>query len=205
MLFIRSQTTRSVFKCQFTASRLPGFVLRSPIPQAPFKAFGGPLQPAVRAMSTQEYKVKDLSKIELKNGQKQEVELEGIEGGKVLLVKVKDEVHAMSANCTHYGAPLKLGVLTGDGRLTCAWHGGTNNGQPNTICSGYILTHSSQLASTSAPATSRMRQLLIPSQSSRSSRSPTACTSKVRRPQSRLADGSLTSSASLKAKRAWSL
>lgn len=71
----------------------------------------------------QEYKLKGLSSIDLKNGQKQEVEVEGIENGKVLLVKLKDEVHAMSPNCTHYGAPLKLGVVTGDGRLTCAWHG----------------------------------------------------------------------------------
>ncbi|KAK4989616.1 Apoptosis-inducing factor 1 [Elasticomyces elasticus] len=70
-----------------------------------------------------EYKLKGLTSIDLKNGQKQEAEVEGIEGGKVLLVKVKDEIHAMSANCTHYGAPLKLGVVTGEGRLTCAWHG----------------------------------------------------------------------------------
>ena len=52
------------------------------------------------------------------------MEVEGIEGGKVLLVKVKDEVHAMSPNCTHYGAPLVKGVVTGEGRLTCPWHGG---------------------------------------------------------------------------------
>ncbi len=72
----------------------------------------------------QEFKLKDLTSIEMKNGEKKEVEVEGIENGKVLLVKANDEVHALSANCTHYGAPLKLGVVTGDGRLTCAWHGG---------------------------------------------------------------------------------
>jgi len=71
-----------------------------------------------------EYKLKGLTSIDLKNGQKQEAEIEGIENGKVLLAKVKDELHAMSANCTHYGAPLKLGVITGEGRITCAWHGG---------------------------------------------------------------------------------
>ena len=70
-----------------------------------------------------EYKLKGLSSIDLKNGQKQECEVEGIEGGKVLLLKVKDEIHATSANCTHYGAPLVKGVITGDGRLTCPWHG----------------------------------------------------------------------------------
>lgn len=72
----------------------------------------------------QEYKLKGLSTLDLKSGEKREVEVDGIENGKVLLVKVGDETHAMSPNCTHYGAPLKLGVLTPDGRLTCAWHGG---------------------------------------------------------------------------------
>jgi len=70
-----------------------------------------------------EFKLKGLTSIDLKNGQKQECEVEGIEGGKVLLVKVEGEVHAMNANCTHYGAPLVKGVVTGDGRLTCPWHG----------------------------------------------------------------------------------
>jgi nitrite reductase/ring-hydroxylating ferredoxin subunit len=73
----------------------------------------------------QEFKLKGLSKLDLKNGDKVEAEVEGIEGGKVVLVKVKDQVHALNANCTHFGAPLKNGVLTSDGRLTCPWHGGT--------------------------------------------------------------------------------
>jgi nitrite reductase/ring-hydroxylating ferredoxin subunit len=72
----------------------------------------------------QEFKLKDLTSIDLQNGQKLEAEVEGIEEGKVLLVKVKDELHALSPKCTHYGAPMKLGVVTGEGRLTCAWHGG---------------------------------------------------------------------------------
>ncbi|KAI9888197.1 MAG: hypothetical protein M1820_010241 [Bogoriella megaspora] len=76
---------------------------------------------------SQEFKLKDLTSVDLKNGQKQEAEVEGIENGKVLLVKVKDELHALSPNCTHYGAPLKLGVVTGEGRLTCAWHGACFN------------------------------------------------------------------------------
>lgn len=71
-----------------------------------------------------EYKLKDLSSLDLKNGDKVEAEVEGIEGGKVLLVKLDDKVHAMNANCTHYGAPLKNGILTPEGRLTCPWHGG---------------------------------------------------------------------------------
>ncbi|KAF2470980.1 uncharacterized protein BDR25DRAFT_303551 [Lindgomyces ingoldianus] len=71
----------------------------------------------------QEFKLKGITSLSLKNGDKQEVEVEGVEGGKVLLSKVQDQVFATSANCTHYGAPLKLGVLTGEGRLTCPWHG----------------------------------------------------------------------------------
>ena len=72
----------------------------------------------------QQYKLKGISKCDLKDGEKREVEVDGIEGAKVLLLQSKGKTHAMSANCTHYGAPLKLGVLTPDGRLTCAWHGG---------------------------------------------------------------------------------
>ena len=74
----------------------------------------------------QEHKLKDLSSLDLKIGEKREVEVEGIENGKVLLAKVGSKIHALSANCTHYGAPLKNGVLTPDGRLTCPWHGGMN-------------------------------------------------------------------------------
>ena len=72
----------------------------------------------------QEFRLKNLDKLDLKDLDKVEVEVEGIEGGKVLLLKVGEEVHALNANCTHYGAPLKNGVLTPEGRLTCPWHGG---------------------------------------------------------------------------------
>ena len=70
-----------------------------------------------------EYKLKGLTGVNLKNGQKQEVEVEGIDQGKILLAKLNNEVHALSPKCTHYGAPLVKGVLTPDGRLTCPWHG----------------------------------------------------------------------------------
>ena len=73
----------------------------------------------------QEFKLKGWSSVDLKNGQKEEAEVEGIEGGKVIVLKVKDEIHALNANCTHYGAPLVKGVITGEGRLTCPWHGGS--------------------------------------------------------------------------------
>lgn len=75
----------------------------------------------------QEFKLKDVTSLQLKNGEKKECEVEGVEGGKVLLLKVQDKVHATSSNCTHYGAPLAKGVLTPEGRLTCPWHGACFN------------------------------------------------------------------------------
>jgi apoptosis-inducing factor 3 len=39
------------------------------------------------------------------------------EDGKVLLSRLGDKIHATSAYCTHYGAPLAKGVLTSDGRV----------------------------------------------------------------------------------------
>ncbi|KAI9810230.1 MAG: hypothetical protein M1827_006364 [Pycnora praestabilis] len=75
----------------------------------------------------QEYKLKGITSLDLKQGDKQEVEVEGVENGKVLLVNSQGKVHAMSSKCTHYGAPLKLGVVTGDNRITCAWHGACFN------------------------------------------------------------------------------
>lgn len=56
--------------------------------------------------------------------EKVECEVDGLEGGKVLVLRFNDQVHAMSPRCTHYGAPLKNGVVAPDGRLTCPWHGG---------------------------------------------------------------------------------
>ncbi|KAH8808040.1 hypothetical protein F5884DRAFT_821504 [Xylogone sp. PMI_703] len=70
-----------------------------------------------------EYKLAGISSLNLKPGEKQEVEVEGIEEGKVLLLNVGGKHTALGAKCTHYGAPLVKGVLTGDGRLTCPWHG----------------------------------------------------------------------------------
>jgi nitrite reductase/ring-hydroxylating ferredoxin subunit len=74
-------------------------------------------------MAQQQHKLKIPSE-DLKNGEKREVEVEGFDETKVLLVKVAHKYHALSPRCTHYGAPLVKGILTGDGRLTCPWHGG---------------------------------------------------------------------------------
>ncbi|KAJ6631031.1 flavoprotein [Mycena sp. CBHHK59/15] len=55
-----------------------------------------------------------LPEAELKDGQMKEV---AFGTGKVLLSRLGDKVHATSAFCTHYGAPLAKGVLTADGRV----------------------------------------------------------------------------------------
>lgn len=78
-----------------------------------------------RIANMSSYKVKDLTSLaSLGKGEKKEVELEGIEDGKVLLCNVGGKVSAVGSKCTHYGAPLVKGVLTSDGRITCPWHGG---------------------------------------------------------------------------------
>lgn len=46
---------------------------------------------------------------------RKQVDFEG--EGKVLLYRLSDKIHATSAFCTHYGAPLAKGVLTADGRI----------------------------------------------------------------------------------------
>ncbi|PYH90366.1 AIF-like mitochondrial oxidoreductase [Aspergillus ellipticus CBS 707.79] len=76
----------------------------------------------------QEYKLKHITSLaDIKDLDKLEVEVEGIQDGKVLLVNYDGQVHAMTPKCTHYGAPLKLGVVAPDGRITCPWHGACFN------------------------------------------------------------------------------
>ncbi|KAF9532595.1 flavoprotein [Crepidotus variabilis] len=72
-----------------------------------------------------------LEESELKDGQMKEVAFEG--EGKVLLSRIGDKIHATSAFCTHYGAPLAKGILTSDGRVVCPWHGACFN-----VCNGDI-------------------------------------------------------------------
>lgn len=89
----------------------------------------------------QEYKIKDLSSLDLLPGAKKEVEVEGIENGKVLLVNVKGKIQAVGAKCTHYGAPLVKGVLTSEGRLTCPWHGACFNAKTGDVEDAPALDH----------------------------------------------------------------
>ncbi|KAH7927971.1 hypothetical protein BV22DRAFT_1031309 [Leucogyrophana mollusca] len=69
---------------------------------------------------------------DLNDGQMKEVDFDG-EGGKVVVYRLGDNVHATSAFCTHYGANLAKGVLTADGRVVCPWHGACFN-----VCTGDI-------------------------------------------------------------------
>ncbi|KAF8896201.1 flavoprotein [Infundibulicybe gibba] len=82
----------------------------------------------IRKMSLKTISV--LDDAELKDGQMKEVDFEQ---GKVLLSRLGDKIHATSAFCTHYGAPLAKGVLTSDGRVVCPWHGACFN-----VCTGDI-------------------------------------------------------------------
>jgi len=81
----------------------------------------------------QEYKLKDVTSLSLKPGEKQEVEVEGIDEAKVLLVNTGGSIQALGPKCTHYGAPLKNGILTTNGRLTCPWHGACFNAKTGDI------------------------------------------------------------------------
>ena len=53
-----------------------------------------------------EFKLKSLDSLSLKPGDKLEVEVEGINDAKVLLVNAGGKIQAVGPKCTHYGAPL---------------------------------------------------------------------------------------------------
>ena len=55
---------------------------------------------------------------ELADGEMKQVSAEGKE---ILLARVNGDFHAIGAHCTHYGAPLVDGVLSGE-RIVCPWH-----------------------------------------------------------------------------------
>lgn len=50
-----------------------------------------------------------------KRSDRKELPFEG--DGQIVVYRLGDTVHATSAFCTHYGAPLAKGVLTADGRV----------------------------------------------------------------------------------------
>ena len=51
-----------------------------------------------------------------------EPKLVEVDGLRLVLVRVGDEVHALDEMCAHQGGPLSDGKLSG-ARLTCPWHG----------------------------------------------------------------------------------
>lgn len=55
---------------------------------------------------------------EINDGEMKEIT---VDGTKVLLARVGDNCYAVGAHCTHYGAPLVKGVLSGE-RVVCPWH-----------------------------------------------------------------------------------
>lgn len=55
---------------------------------------------------------------EFEDGEMKQVPAEGQE---ILLARVNGTFYAVGAHCTHYGAPLVEGVLSGE-RIVCPWH-----------------------------------------------------------------------------------
>lgn len=55
---------------------------------------------------------------ELANGEMKEIDADGT---KILLARDNDKCYAIGARCTHYGAPLAEGFLSGK-RIVCPWH-----------------------------------------------------------------------------------
>lgn len=140
----------------------------------------------------QEYKLRDLTSLSLAPGAKQEVEVEGIDRGKVLLVNAGGKVQALGSNCTHYGAPLVKGVLTTSGRLTCPWHGGRY--LLPLILLNLHMTDMPQLVSTPRPVTLKTPLLLMLSLSSKFSSEMVLSISPVKSQPSRARVESPTSS-----------
>ena len=46
-----------------------------------------------------------------------------VDGARVCLARVGDEVFALADQCPHAAFPLSEGDLLADGRVQCAWHG----------------------------------------------------------------------------------
>lgn len=62
--------------------------------------------------------VKVANKDEVKEG---EMKIVDAEGEQVVLVRVKDKLHAFTNTCTHESGPLGEGALN-DNVVTCPWH-----------------------------------------------------------------------------------
>jgi hypothetical protein len=59
------------------------------------------------AAMAKEFQLKGITSLDsLKPGDKQDFDVEGLEGAKVLLVHAGGKVNALSPKCTHFGAPV---------------------------------------------------------------------------------------------------
>lgn len=137
-----------------TYSRTASYLL----PRRPLLLLPTPVRTlaSVANMPGGEYRLK-VDSPDLMNGQKVEAEVEGVEGGKVVLLKVNDQLRALGAKCTRkfllvcvwqrltipadYGAPLIKGTLADDGRITCPWHGACFNTDSGDIENAPALDH----------------------------------------------------------------
>src|ERR1044072_6099861 len=61
--------------------------------------------------------------LDLRDGEMKEISVDEV---KILLARVGDNYHAVSATCPHYGGPLAEGTLCG-ARVMCPWHHATFN------------------------------------------------------------------------------
>jgi apoptosis-inducing factor 3 len=79
-------------------------------------------------MNYKEIKVANIN--ELNNGEMKAVSVG--EGSEILLCKTDNKYSAFAAYCTHYGAPLADGLLSG-GKIICPWHHACFNSQNGTL------------------------------------------------------------------------
>jgi hypothetical protein len=94
---LRMQITRQLLNSTRNIPHFPIFGRRLAIAASPISVKGAIL---TRTMATvQEYRLK-VDNEELKNGQKKEAEVEGIEGAKVVLLKVNNQLRALGPKCT---------------------------------------------------------------------------------------------------------
>ncbi len=67
---------------------------------------------------------------DLKNGEMKNVSVGN--GKELLLCRIENNYYAVSANCTHYGAPLSDGILNGE-KIVCPWHHACFNAKTGTL------------------------------------------------------------------------
>nr|XP_014339653.1 PREDICTED: apoptosis-inducing factor 3-like isoform X1 [Latimeria chalumnae] len=98
-------------------------LLPDPVCTFQYSAEMSDLDPCVKIGLEDEITKEAILDTDLKDGEMREIE---VDGQKILLVKSKEEVSGLGARCTHYGAPLSKGVLSGQ-RIRCPWHGACFN------------------------------------------------------------------------------